>query len=46
MIIFLSITWADPEGVGAGAAGGPEPPPPPKKKIGFLSNAGPDPLKK
>ena len=37
------FTWAGPEG---GGAGGPDPPPlKNKKKIGFLSNTGPDPLK-
>ena len=49
MIIFLSITWADPEGVGARAGRMSGPPPQKKKKnhknIGFLSNTGPDPLK-
>ena len=39
---MVKKTWADPEGGGRGSG-----PPPPKnhKKIGFLSNIDPDPLK-
>ena len=41
---WAANTWADPEG----ETGGPDPPPPWKdhKNIEFLSNNGPDPLKK
>ena len=39
------VPWADPEGVGEGVGQGSGPPLKNHKNIGFLSNAGPDPLK-